>query len=142
MTEDLFKDFKEMRYPIDFEWKKVYVICIKKHGKNIPIYVGETRRMFERIRDYFDPSFDAQTDFKIGIALKHILDKGYEISILHKTSESRKAEEKKILTKLKANGYVLLNDLKGYDYKTANENNEREKICRFVDERILRFVLE
>jgi hypothetical protein len=45
----------------------------------------------------------------------------------------RRSEEGKIIKDLRSRGVRLLNDLRGYEYKTANEQAEREKVRRFCD---------
>jgi hypothetical protein len=45
----------------------------------------------------------------------------------------RRKEEQAIIDELHREGRRLLNDFKGYDYRVAREDDEREKIQRYID---------
>ncbi len=126
-----FKNFFTIDFPENHS--AVYIICFMKQNKEIPFYVGQTDRLWGRMRDYKIANFKAQTDFKVGIAIKYLQQKGYNIVIKYKTTlvNQRIYEEKIFIEDLKGNGIKLLNELSGYNYKTADKTREKEKIERF-----------
>lgn len=112
----------------------VYVLCYKckETNKVCPFYIGESSRNVGRIGDYLSARFTAATDFKVGEAIRYLQFEGYEVEIKFKDSSDRKAEEKALIINLRKS-YILLNDLNGYDYRTANESEERSRIRAFID---------
>ena len=110
----------------------VYIIFAIKDSNDCPFYVGETRNLRRRIGEYVVASFQAPTDFKVGEAIKYLHDKGYKITIRYKQTSDRKQEEKDIIQHLKFSGVHLLNDLSGFDRKTADKTKEYEKIVNFL----------
>ncbi|MGD0970952.1 MAG: hypothetical protein ABSA04_06050 [Desulfobaccales bacterium] len=55
----------------------VYIIYLTNQGVHIPFYVGETGRFLVRVSDYMSANFKAQTDFKVGEAIRYIQEKGH-----------------------------------------------------------------
>ena len=125
------KDFITLEFPKNIS--AVYVIFFVKNNKEAPFYVGETGRFLGRISDYISANFKASTDFKVGEAIKYLQGKGYKIIIKYKPSEDRKRDQNEIIKDFQNSGCRLLNELSGYDYKKANENEKREITKRFID---------
>ena len=115
----------------------VYVLICKKNGVNIPFYVGETENFHARMRDYMLPALAASTDFKVGQAIKYFRRKGMEIEVAVRKDisekDKRRNEESNMCEALRRQGCTLLNDLKGYNYKTANWEDERRNVWLFCD---------
>ena len=115
----------------------VYILIYKKDDVRIPFYVGETDNFHARMRDYMIPTFAASTDFKVGEALKYLETKGMRIEVAVRKDitgrDKRKKEESHMCDALRRQGYILLNDLKGYNYTKANQVDERHKIWLFCD---------
>lgn len=132
MTFD-WSEFEQFRFPTHSDI--VYVLCYAAQDGDspVPFYVGESSRHIGRAGDYLSAKFTASTDFKVGEAIRHLRDLGYSVTFMYKKSSSRKADEKSLLKKLKGTGFLLLNDMRGYKYGSANAKNERENIRRFVE---------
>jgi hypothetical protein len=122
-------------YILDFpeNTSLIYVIFIVKEKEEKPLYVGETDRLYGRIWDYMSAQFGAPTDFKVGEAIKYFRGKGYKIIIKYKFSNNRKKDENTIIKSFQSQGFRILNDLKGYKYREANESEERNRIQKFCD---------
>lgn len=122
---------------IDFTPKSapgfVYVLCWVAEEQEIPFYVGETHSAKHRLDAYYWADFQASTDFKVGEAVKHLCAKNYRVIAKIKLSTDRLQEQNIIIAALRAEGRKLLNDCRGYNYKTADEKNERAKIQQFVE---------
>ena len=116
----------------------VYVLIYKKKDTSIPFYVGETDNFYVRMRDYMLPQLAASTDFKVGEAVKYFRAKGMEIEVAVckdiSDKDKRRDEERNMCEVLRHHGYRLLNDLKGYNYKIANRQDERDRVWQFCDE--------
>lgn len=84
--------------------------------------------------DYYWATWNAPTDFKVGEAVRYLHKKNLQITAWHKVSDDRKNEEKKIITQLRSDGIRLLNDLGGYGYKIADQEQQRLKVQKFMDE--------
>ena len=115
----------------------IYVLIGKHKNIHFPFYVGETNSLYVRIRDYRTKSqFACPTDFKVGIAIQYFERKGIEIEIATQeqvTISKRRMEEKDKCAIFRNQGYLLLNDLQGYDYKTADADDEIHKIKLYCD---------
>lgn len=113
----------------------VYVLCYKSKYDNkvCPFYIGESSRHLGRLGDYVSANFSASTDFKVGEAVRYIHQLGCHIEVKFKDSSDRKYEEKALLQEFHKS-YKLLNDLDGYNYKTANSDEERLRIRKYIDE--------
>lgn len=125
----LFEGFNDIEFPLYRDI--VYAIYFREHDKDTYFYVGESSRHIGRIGDYLSAKFSAPTDFKVGETIKYLLSIGYEVGVKYKESQSRKVDEKSVLDELRKNN-KMLNDLPGYDYKTADERQERLKIHEFI----------
>lgn len=77
--------------------------------------------------------FSAATDFKVGEAIEYIKQKGYGVTVFYNASDEIEKEEKRLIYELGMR-FKLLNDLRGYNYLTAREDEERKKIQDFVDQ--------
>ncbi|MGC2422775.1 MAG: hypothetical protein WA666_00250 [Nitrospirota bacterium] len=130
MTID-FDAFEEIAFPERCDIVYVFhYIC----GEGIlPFYVGESSRHFGRFGDYISANFSAATDFKVGEAVKYLREKGLGVVVKFKASQNRKEEEKRIIKHLRGT-FRLLNDLKGYHYKSSDEDSERLKIQQFIEQ--------
>ncbi|MFA4941690.1 MAG: hypothetical protein WC582_03820 [Patescibacteria group bacterium] len=125
-----FNNFETISFPQ--HPKIVYILGIEFKGKFIPFYVGQTSRDVGRFGDYVSAKFSASTDFKVGEAVRCFKKQGYSVKIKLKNSNNKEKEEKDLLIILRRD-VKLLNDLEGYNYKTASENEERQKIHLFID---------
>ena len=125
----LFDGFNDIEFPRCRDI--VYAIYFQVHDKDTYFYVGESSRHIGRLGDYLSAQFSAPTDFKVGEAIKYLLSIGYEVGVKYKESQSRKVDEKSVLDELRKNS-KMLNDLPGYDYKTADEMKEKLKIHDFI----------
>ncbi len=123
--------FQEFLFPTDCSI--VYVIGFKSGEQFIPIYVGESDRHLGRIGDYCSAQFTAQTDFKVGRAAKYLLERGVRVLVKYRNSKDRKKDEAHLKQEFKAQGFKLLNDLLGYRYKTASEEEELKRVRDFID---------
>jgi hypothetical protein len=87
------------------------------------------------MEDYDYSAFWAPTDFKVGTAIKHIANKGYEISVAWKKHERCAEEEVAVIRKLLTAGYPLLNSFPGYTYRkdAVFKNSEQEAIEGYCD---------
>ncbi len=134
-TFEKFKDFNVLDFPQNTS--AVYVVFCKKESEEIPIYVGETDIIQRRIGDYVSAKFSAATDFKVGEAIKYLIEKGFRVTIKYESleRERRKEEEKRIKEYFREAGYRLLNDW-AYNYETADEETERKRIREFCDNNI------
>jgi len=132
-----FNNFETITFPQAPEI--VYVLGIEFKGEFAPFYVGQTSRNVGRFGDYVSAKFSASTDFKVGEAVKYFKKRGCSVKIKFKKSDRKEKEEKNLLIALRKDT-TLLNDLRGYNYKTANENEERQKIHQFVDEFLKRIL--
>jgi hypothetical protein len=111
----------------------VYILYCDSGGRPLPFYVGETQAIWRRLDDYYWAQFDASTDFRVGEAVRYLHAKGLRVMARYKPSEDRRNGERSIIGEFRAQGIELLNDLRGYDYRTAKEDEERSKIQRFID---------
>ena len=136
--------FQETEFPK--EKGIVYIIVINYRGKVIPLYIGQTGRSVGRVGDYIAGKYSASTDFKVSKAVEYLREKNYEVKIQSKRSsedpKERRAEEKRLINYFRTKKYVLLNDLKGYNYKNkeTNEKKERQKVCNFIDDKFLKSI--
>ncbi len=113
----------------------VYIIGVIHKSKFFPFYIGQSSRNIGRFGDYVSAKFSASTDFKVGEAVRYLMKKNYEVSIKYKESENKTMEESQLISNYKEK-FPLLNDLKGYDYRKSDEEDERNKIHNFIDDYI------
>ena len=131
MLNNILNEFDVIDFPKNTS--AVYIILFVKNGKEIPLYIGQTKRLYGRIGDYGTANFTASTDFKVGEAIKYLWNKEMKVIIRFSFSEDRKKKETEIIKILQSEGYRLLNELKGYKYENDNENVERERVRKFCD---------
>lgn len=114
----------------------VYVVICKKGSTSVPFYVGESADFQRRMADYRRADFNAQTDFKVGEAVKYFKSEGCQIEIaIRKDIGNRKSEENRLKMVMRSHDYRLLNDFPGYDYRRADSQHERTRIQHeFCDE--------
>lgn len=84
------------------------------------------------MRDYCKAHFKASTDFRVGEAICY-LRQHYRIVLKYKPTGEPKLQERTIIRDLHLSGALLLNDLGGYNYRTAERDEQREIIRRFCD---------
>jgi hypothetical protein len=115
----------------------LYVHTPEGQSKLIPFYVGQTDNFHQRMRDYMNPQLAASTDFKVGQAINYFKAKGLLIQVAVRKDiidqNQRRREEADRSKAFRHIGYALLNDLKGYNYKTANRHEEITKVHQFCD---------
>ncbi|MBX6421240.1 MAG: hypothetical protein IRZ06_09575 [Nevskia sp.] len=90
-----------------------------------------------RFGDYQAANFKAATDFKVGEAVRHLRRRGCEVAIFYKASADRLGEERDLLAQARQEHIPLLNGLPGYDYQTADEDEELQRVRDFVNKVIL-----
>ncbi len=133
----MFSEFKEMPFPDDANI--VYVLCFKfgQSGEPVPFYVGQTSINVGRLGDYVSAKFTAATDFKVGKAVKLFRERGWEVIVRYRPSsarlDERLQEEKDLKQRLEDEGYDLLNNLPGYPYRTAIEEQELGRVAAWVE---------
>ena len=98
----------------------VYVISWTRAGNpEVPFYVGQTRRLSDRMWDYCEASFTACTDFRVGKAIQYLGERGCRIILRYKATENRHEEEYKLVRELLVIGTRLLNQVPAYDYRIS-----------------------
>jgi hypothetical protein len=128
-----FKEYQTISFPANSDI--IYIIGIEEKDRFIPIYVGESSRNIGRFGDYISAQFSAATDFKVGVAVKYLMEKrGYKVVIKYKNSSNRRKEQDDVIQDIKMDGFRLLNDLKGYKYKAAKQDEQIRKIEDFIEE--------
>jgi len=127
-----FSDFIDIEFPLNPDIVYVLYFRKKNDSKETFFYVRQSSRNIGRFGDYVKAGFAAPTDFKVGEAIRHLRKLGCFVGVKYKVSSNRKVEEKDIMQALEKS-YKLLNDLDGYDYKKADENNERLKVHTFIN---------
>jgi len=126
-----FEEYQTISFPSDSDI--VYIIGIEEKARFVPIYVGESSRNIGRFGDYISAQFSAPTDFKVGVAVKHLMKKGHKVVIKYRSSSDRRREQDDVIREIKAAGFRLLNDLHGYVYTTAKKDEETRKVEDFIE---------
>jgi hypothetical protein len=112
----------------------VYVFCIIVDSVELPFYVGQTNRFLGRMRDYCLANFTACTDYCVGEAIKYLTsEKHCRVVVRYRASSDPLRQEKAIIRRLLLSGIWLLNCLPRYDYRTEDEEVERDTVCKFCD---------
>ncbi len=112
----------------------VYVFCWIRDGVESPFYVGQTKRLPGRMNDYRLAQFAACTDFRVGEAVRYLRDnKKCRIVVRFKASAEMRKDECGLIRELQLSGVRLMNEFSGYDYRRANETEERAAVQRFCD---------
>lgn len=130
-------------YVIEFPMQRrgvVYVFFCAINDAEVPFYVGETYRFAERMGDYFRAQFAAPTDFKVGEAVRRLTStEDARVTVGYRECrdpEDRKHAEAELINSLRKKGVKLLNDITGYDYRTADQDAEQHRVNDFCDELI------
>jgi hypothetical protein len=112
----------------------VYVFCWIRDGVESAFYVGQTKRLAGRMNDYRLAQFAACTDFRVGEAVRYLRDtKKCRIVVRYKVSTDIRKDEYSVIRELHLSGVRLLNDFSSYDYRMANETEERAAVQGFCD---------
>jgi hypothetical protein len=125
-------------FPVRAEGGFVYVLCWVDNDREIPFYVGETGRLNERMGDYCTKQFGAATDFRVGEAICYLREaKGFRIVVRYKPSSLQKTDRRKdeylIVRGFQTSGVRLLNDLVSYNYKEADQQDEKRAVHSFCE---------
>lgn len=117
----------------------VYVLCWKQKGKEVPFYVGQTQAIWGRMNDYHWAEFQANTDFRVGQAVRYLAEKKLSVVVKYKQSapieRDRVKEEQQIISILKNDGRTLLNHRRTpYEYSTDDPEAVIKEIRKVVDE--------
>jgi len=112
----------------------VYVFCWIRDGDESAFYVGQTKRLAGRMNDYYLAQFAACTDFRVGEAVRYLRDsKKCRIVVRYRVSTEMRKDEYGLIRELHLSGVRLMNDFSSYDYRTADETEERAAVQRFCD---------
>jgi hypothetical protein len=118
-----------------------YLVGFVRDSDFVPFYVGETGHLTCRNADYVRAAFAAPTDFKVGTAIRSLRIKGFKILLKHRIGSTdpieRKEAQDREIAKLKSLGYTLLNDLRGYSYRSSTKAKEEEKVENFLTSLLL-----
>jgi hypothetical protein len=135
--DELLKDFETMNWQMcldalrDSTDEYVYVFIFRRGDLCIPFYVGQTKRLLNRMWDYKEKHFKAPTDFRVGEAIAHLLDQeGCSVDVKYKRCFGSEIEEARLVRNLQLVGFRLLNGF-GYKYKSSNPETERNAIHGF-----------
>lgn len=119
----------------------VFFALTAKNPNGQPFYVGQTANFQARMTDYFRGTFAAATDFKVGEVVRYLLSSGSRINVGYDEMPDRiiaLKEEARIIQSIRSKGIRLLNDIGGYDYRSAVRESERIRLHTFCDEHILK----
>ena len=111
----------------------VYVLCWIADSSEKPFYVGQTKRLAHRMEDYCAASFAACADFRVGEAIKYLTASKKHRVVVDRPSPDPLKDETAIIRDLSLSGVWLLNFLPGYDYSTADKEQERSAVRKFCD---------
>lgn len=111
----------------------VYVFEFMRNGRWSPFYVGETGGFRDRMHDYERAHFAAQTDFQVGEAVRFFASHGYWVRVGYEEVQEieRPARERAVIRQKLWAGARLLNCFPGYNYRVADEQEERTAVRRF-----------
>jgi hypothetical protein len=127
-----FSGYTELPFPDRPEI--VYVLCYRRPDARefIPFYVGETERNVGRFGDYLSAKFTAPTDFKVGKCVSKLRELGCSVLIRYCPSATRGEDQSSLIQQMRAAKVPLLNDLPGYNYRTAVEEEELKRVTEFA----------
>ena len=111
----------------------VYILFLVDGSKEVPFYVGQTKRIWGRLDDYYWAMFSARTDFHVGEAVKHLNALGYRVRIKYKSTCDPLVDEGRMISQLQSESGSLMNNWKGFDFKTTNEAEGRDRVHEFLD---------
>lgn len=122
--------------------KRAHVVYVLFYGDGdgIPFYVGETASFIGRMTDYLRATFAAATDFKVGGAVRYLAENNIRVRVgyqEHLDRAAARAAETHLIKRLGEDRVPLLNDIGGYDYRTAVADEERKRVHGFCDRHIL-----
>ena len=110
------------------------IFWVSAAGAETPFYVGQTKRLAERMADYCCAEFQASADFRVGKAICYLRDaKKFRIVLKYNASNNPARDEHDLIKKLQLSGVRLLNDFVGYDYRTAEEEDEKRDIFQICE---------
>jgi hypothetical protein len=112
----------------------VYILSYVDGDKEVPFYVGETQSIWGRLNDYHWAEFQASTDFRVGEAVKYLTTRSLRVVAKYKLSAERKNDERNIINALRMEGWALLNDRRGYDYRKTTAEAQRLKVKEYVED--------
>ncbi len=72
----------------------VYVIFWVRGKENRPFYVGQSKRIWGRLDDYYWAQFAACTDYRVGEAIKYLTAKDFRIVVRYRSSADPVKEER------------------------------------------------
>jgi hypothetical protein len=104
-------------------------------SEDIPFYVGQTKRVWGRLDDYYWAMFSTSTDFRVGEAIRYLSARGHRIVVRYRSSAEPCKEEATIIEALRKK-HRLLNDLSGFDYQKADEPEERLRVQEFFNSQL------
>ena len=133
MAKVNFQEFSVMDFLPRSEPGFVYVLSWVSDSEEAPFYVGQTQSIWGRLNDYYWAQFQASTDFRVGEAIKHLHARNLRIVVRYRASANPREEERAIIDEFQEGGRRLLNGLRGFDYRTANQDDERVRVQRWVD---------
>lgn len=133
MEKTHLRDFSAVNFPPKSGTGFIYILCWLSGDEEVPFYVGETQSIWGRLNDYYWAQFQAPTDFRVGEAVRYLSTKNIHVVARYKPSVDRSCKERAIINELRAEGRRLLNDLPVYDYRTADEEQERIGVQKQVD---------
>jgi hypothetical protein len=122
----------------------VYVLFYTLNDQEVerPFYVGETNRFEARMFDYVIATFGSATDFKVGEAVRFLVEVGNaRVTVGYDECADRTAGrklERNYIKRMHSEGFRLINDLKGYDYRTATDADERTRVQEFCKRELLK----
>ena len=134
----LLDGFQTVEWPIgpgvlsnSAEWY-VYVFILYSGSRQLPFYVGQTKRFAARMGDYVSAQFAASTDFRVGEAIRFFSqERQCGIKVRFKQSDHGLQDEYHIIRELQLSGFHLLNSLRAYDYRQASKEAEQDIVQRF-----------
>lgn len=108
----------------------IYVIGVLNETEFHEFYVGRSSRNIGRFGDYISSKFSASTDFKVGQAIQHLINRGFKVEFKYRNTLDPNSDEKELIMALNP----ILNKIKGYNYNDTDDKAERSKIACIMDE--------
>ena len=140
LTTYRFDDFAVADFPLETNSSVrthagyLYVFFWVHDGKQIPFYVGQTRRFVGRMNDYRLAQFATPTDFRVGEAIQYMkATKECRILVRYRGSLDPRKDERHLIRELQLHGLRLLNDFSSYAYLSADEGAERCEVHRMCE---------
>jgi hypothetical protein len=114
----------------------VYVFYFRRKDREVPFYVGETGRLLGRISDYHAANLTASTDFKVGVAARHLQERRFDVLIKYAETTDRKRAEKAIRKEL-SQDHKLLNDVRNSKFAHLSLPEATRVVREFVERELL-----